>query len=209
MAFNVIVLLSGNGSTFESIIQQVKAGTLPVTIGAVISNRPNAYGLQRAANHQVTQCVLDHTEYSSREHYDQALIQCIDQFQPDLIVLAGYMRILTPAFVQHYQGRLINIHPSLLPKYQGLHTHRRALEAGDTEHGTSVHFVTEELDGGPVIAQAKVAIAADETEQTLEAKVKQQEQILYPNVIRWIAEGKVTLNADQSVTCEQDNDSTT
>ncbi|WHU44201.1 phosphoribosylglycinamide formyltransferase, partial [Pseudomonas fulva] len=162
---NVVVLLSGSGSNLQALIDSSAIPDSAVRIGAVISNRADAYGLQRAAAAGIETAVLDHTEFEGREAFDAALVACIDGFAPDLVVLAGFMRILSGGFVRHYQGRLLNIHPSLLPRYKGLHTHRRALEAGDAEHGCSVHFVTEELDGGPLVVQAVVPVAPDDTVQ--------------------------------------------
>ena len=164
-----------------------------VTISAVISNKADAFGLQRAARAGVPTQVLSHRDYSDRLALDQALIQVIDQYQPDLVVLAGFMRILTPEFTQHYQQRLMNIHHSLLPKYKGLDTHQRALEAGDTEHGCSVHFVTEHLDGGPVIIQASIAIEADDNVDSLAQKIHQLEHQIYPLAVQWFAEGRLQL----------------
>ncbi len=164
-----------------------------VTISAVISNKADAFGLQRAARAGVPTQVLSHRDYSDRLAFDQALIQVIDQYQPDLVVLAGFMRILTPEFTQHYQQRLMNIHPSLLPKYKGLDTHQRALEAGDTEHGCSVHFVTEHLDGGPVIIQASIAIEANDNVDSLAQKIHQLEHQIYPLAVQWFAEGRLQL----------------
>ena len=149
----IVVLITGNGSNLQAIIDASQQG-LPVKIEAVISNRADAHGLARAAHAGIPAVVLDHTQFTSREAYDEALQQKIDSFQPQLVVLAGFMRILTNNFVRHYEGRLINIHPSLLPKFRGLNTHQRALDAGEQEHGATVHFVTPELDGGPAVLQA-------------------------------------------------------
>ncbi len=195
-ALSIVALISGSGSNLQAIIDAT-ANDLPAKIAAVISNRDDAYGLERARTAGIETRVLDHKLHTSREAYDQALIELIDSFQPGLIILAGFMRILSPLFVQHYQGRLLNIHPSLLPKHKGLHTHQRALEAGDTVHGASVHFVTEELDGGPVILQAQVPVEADDTEEALAARVLKQEHIIYPQVVRWFAEGRVAINDNQ------------
>ena len=192
----VVVLLSGNGSTLQAILDQQKDYQYQVV--ATLSNRPGAYGLTRAENAGVATATLDHTSFDSREVFDQALIKEIDAFQPDLIVLAGYMRILSKAFVQHYQGRLINIHPSLLPKHKGLNTYQAALDAGDKQHGTSVHFVTEELDSGSIIAQASLNIGEADTVETLENRVKVMEQKTYPMAIDWITSGRITLQ-DNSV----------
>lgn len=193
---SVVALISGSGSNLQAVIDAT-AGDPSIKITAVISNRSDAYGLERARAAGIETRVLNHKPYPSREAYDRALIELIDHFQPSLVILAGFMRILSPLFVQHYSGCLLNIHPSLLPKYKGLHTHQRALEAGDTLHGASVHFVTEELDGGPVVLQAQVAVAADDTEESLAARVLQQEHAIYPQVVRWFAEGRLAINGNQ------------
>ena len=192
----LVVLISGSGSNLQAIIDATAKG-LPAEVRAVISNRDDAYGLERACKAGIETRVLDHEPFPDREAYDQALIELIDSFQPGLVILAGFMRILSPGFVQHYYGRLLNIHPSLLPRYRGLHTHRRVLETGDTEHGASVHFVTEELDGGPLVLQARVPVEADDDEQTLAARVLTQEHVIYPQVVRWFAEGRLTMNSNQ------------
>jgi phosphoribosylglycinamide formyltransferase-1 len=166
----------------------------PVRIRAVISNRADAYGLERARNAGIATRVLDHTAYEGREAFDTALIELIDSFDPRLVVLAGFMRILTPGFVRHYGGRLLNIHPSLLPRYKGLHTHQRVLEAGDAQHGCSVHFVTEELDGGPLVVQAVISVELHDTPATLAQRVHTQEHLIYPLAIRWFAEGRLVLS---------------
>lgn len=194
----IVILISGGGTNLQALIDAV-ADDLPIEIKAVISNVPAVYGLTRATEAGIETLVLDHTQFASRKAFDRALIQHIDEYDAELILLAGFMRILTPEFVRHYVGRLLNIHPSLLPRYQGLHTHRRALEAGDTEHGASVHFVTEELDGGPVIIQARVPVRADDTEDRLAARVLKQEHIIYPLVARWFAEGKLQLQDDRVI----------
>ncbi|MBK5000606.1 phosphoribosylglycinamide formyltransferase [Pseudomonas sp. S31] len=190
---NVVVLLSGSGSNLQALIDSSRAEDSPVRIRAVVSNRADAYGLQRAAAAGIDTLVLDHAGFDGREAFDAALMARIDAFAPDLVVLAGFMRILSGAFVRHYQGRLLNIHPSLLPKYKGLHTHRRALEAGDTEHGCSVHFVTEELDGGPLVVQAVVAVAPDDTADSLAQRVHHQEHQIYPLAVHWFAQGRLRL----------------
>jgi len=189
---NVVVLLSGSGSNLQALLDSCKPDG-PVRICAVISNRADAYGLERAKATGIATAVLEHQGFTGREAFDTALMALIDGFTPDLVVLAGFMRILSGGFVRHYQGRLLNIHPSLLPKYKGLHTHQRALEAGDGEHGCSVHFVTEELDGGPLVVQAVVAVAADDTVQSLAARVHHQEHQIYPLAVRWFAEGRLRL----------------
>ncbi|MBF8675473.1 phosphoribosylglycinamide formyltransferase [Pseudomonas fulva] len=190
---NVVVLLSGSGSNLQALIDSSAIPDSAVRIGAVISNRADAYGLQRAAAAGIETAVLDHTQFEGREAFDAALVACIDRFAPDLVVLAGFMRILSGDFVRHYQGRLLNIHPSLLPRYKGLHTHRRALEAGDAEHGCSVHFVTEELDGGPLVVQAVVPVAPDDTVQSLAQRVHAQEHVIYPMAVHWFANGRLRL----------------
>lgn len=195
MPCNVVVLISGSGSNLQALIDSVAHDGNPARIGAVISNRADAYGLQRAKQAGIATELLDHKQFDGREAFDTALIQAIDAHQPDLVVLAGFMRILTPGFVQHYAGRLLNIHPSLLPKHKGLHTHQRALEAGDSEHGCSVHFVTEELDGGPLVVQAVLPVMADDTAESLASRVHQQEHHIYPLAVRWFAEGRLRLDA--------------
>lgn len=191
---NVVVLISGSGSNLQALIDS-QGDDNPARIRAVISNRADAYGLTRAQNAGIATQVLDHKAFAGREAFDSALIEAIDVFQPDLVVLAGFMRILTPAFVRHYAGRLLNIHPSLLPLYKGLHTHQRALEAGDAEHGCSVHFVTEELDGGPLVLQAVVPVQPGDTAESLAMRVHMQEHRIYPMAVRWFAEGRLRLGA--------------
>ncbi|MBA4243464.1 phosphoribosylglycinamide formyltransferase [Ectopseudomonas hydrolytica] len=195
MPCNVVVLISGSGSNLQALIDSAAQGDNPARIAAVISNRADAYGLVRAQNAGIATEVLDHKQFDGREAFDAAMMQAIDAHQPDLVVLAGFMRILTPGFVQHYSGRLLNIHPSLLPRYKGLHTHQRALDAGDAEHGCSVHFVTEELDGGPLVVQAVLPVAPDDTADSLARRVHQQEHQIYPLAVRWFAEGRLRLGA--------------
>ncbi|MGJ3441806.1 phosphoribosylglycinamide formyltransferase [Pseudomonas sp. Je.1.5.c] len=190
---NVVVLLSGSGSNLQALIDSSLGQDSPVQIRGVISNRADAYGLERAKAAGIDTAVLEHQGFDGRQAFDAALMALIDGMQPDLVVLAGFMRILSGDFVRHYQGRLLNIHPSLLPKYKGLHTHQRALEAGDAEHGCSVHFVTEELDGGPLVVQAVVAVAPDDTVQSLADRVHHQEHQIYPLAVRWLAEGRLRL----------------
>jgi len=192
----IVVLISGSGSNLQAMIDQNHRGDTPARIVAVISNKTEAYGLKRAEQAGIPANVLSHRDYSSREEYDAALQQLIDSYQPDLVVLAGFMRILSDAFVRHYQGRMINIHPSLLPRHKGLNTHQRALEAGDPEHGCSVHFVTAELDSGPIILQASVPVEASDTPESLAQKVHEQEHRIYPRAIDWIARGRVRLEND-------------
>ncbi|WP_296271068.1 phosphoribosylglycinamide formyltransferase [Pseudomonas sp. UBA6323] len=195
MPCNVVVLISGSGSNLQALIDSLGHDGNPARIAVVISNRADAYGLQRAQRAGIATELLDHKQFDGREAFDAALILAIDAHQPDLVVLAGFMRILTPGFVQHYAGRLLNIHPSLLPRHKGLHTHQRALEAGDSEHGCSVHFVTEELDGGPLVVQAVLPVTADDTAESLASRVHQQEHQIYPLAVRWFAEGRLRLGA--------------
>jgi len=195
MPCNVVVLISGSGSNLQALIDSVAHDGNPARIAAVICNRAGAHGLERAKQAGIATELLDHKQFDGREAFDAALIQAIDAHQPDLVVLAGFMRILTPGFVQHYAGRLLNIHPSLLPKHKGLHTHQRAIEAGDSEHGCSVHFVTEELDGGPLVVQAVLPVMADDTAESLARRVHQQEHQIYPLAVRWFAEGRLRLGA--------------
>lgn len=190
---DVVVLLSGTGSNLQALIDSTRTGDSPVRIAAVISNRSDAYGLQRARDAGIQTRDLDHKAFEGREAFDSALIDLIDAFNPKLLVLAGFMRILSADFVRHYEGRLLNIHPSLLPKYKGMHTHQRALEAGDSEHGCSVHFVTEELDGGPLVVQAVVPVESGDSAQTLAHRVHAQEHKIYPLAVRWFAEGRLIL----------------
>lgn len=193
MSGSIVILISGSGSNMQAIIDAVDSGDIPGHISAVISNRPDAFGLERAQAAGILTEVVDHTEFKSREIFDLNLIRKIDEFEPDLVILAGFMRILTPDFVRRYSGKLINIHPSLLPKYQGLHTHKRAIEAGDTEHGASVHFVTEELDGGPVFIQASVPVKEGDTPELLAKRVLIQEHKIFPIAVKWFMEGRVQL----------------
>ncbi|PKO34570.1 MAG: phosphoribosylglycinamide formyltransferase [Betaproteobacteria bacterium HGW-Betaproteobacteria-7] len=189
----IVILISGRGSNMEALIAARDAGRLPVDIAAVISNRPDARGLKTAADAGIATRALDHKAFAGREVFDAALAECIDSFAPDLVVLAGFMRILSEGFVRHYEGRLINIHPSLLPSFPGLHTHRRALEEGVRIHGCTVHFVTPALDHGPVIVQAAVPVLDGDSEATLAARVLAQEHIVYPQALRWFAEGRLSL----------------
>jgi len=191
-ACNVVVLISGSGSNLQALIDSL-GNDNPARICAVVSNRAEAFGLQRAHAAGIATDVVQHKDFANREAFDAALMEIIDTYQPQLVVLAGFMRILTPGFVRHYQGRLLNIHPSLLPKYKGLDTHRRALEAGDHEHGCSVHFVTEELDGGPVAIQAAFTVEPDEGVDSLTGRVHAAEHIIYPLAVRWFAEGRLRL----------------
>lgn len=199
MTRRIVVLISGSGSNLQAIIDACKTTDYPGEVVGVISNKAEVFGLTRAENANIPHQVLSHKAYDSRESYDQALVNAIDDYKPDLVVLAGFMRILTPAFVQHFSGKLLNIHPSLLPKYQGLNTHQRAIDANDKEHGVSVHFVTEELDGGPVILQAKVPIFPEDTADDLASRIHVQEHKIYPLVINWFCSGRVVMQGDKAV----------
>ena len=195
--FKLIVLLSGKGSNLQAIIDQIGAGKLKAEISAVISNRADAYGLKRAENTGIDNIVLDHSHFLDRESFDQSLAQIINSYSPDLVVLAGFMRILSDSFVEQFEGKLINIHPSLLPKYKGLNTHKRALESGDKEHGASVHFVIPELDSGAVIVHGIVSVKDDDTEATLANRVHQIEHLIYPKAINHLAEKKIEYKKGQ------------
>lgn len=189
----IVVLISGSGSNLQAIIDHIDAGQVAGRIAAVISNRADAFGLSRAAQAGIEARVLEHKGFPDRLAFDQALQTMIDSYRPDLVVLAGFMRILTPEFVRHYAGRLVNIHPSLLPKYKGLHTHQRALEAGEAEHGCTVHFVTEELDGGPLIVQAATAVQAEDNADSLQQRVHQLEHQIYPLAVEWFCADRLHL----------------
>ena len=193
----LVVLISGRGSNLQAILDQAASGELPVEVAAVISNRPGVAGLERARQAGVPALELDHQNFPDRPAFEAALIELIDRHRPDLVALAGFMRLLTADFTERYQGRLLNIHPSLLPKFRGLHTHERALAAGETEHGASIHFVTAELDGGPVIVQARVPVLPGDDPDTLAARVLEQEHRLYPLAIRWFAEGRLRLREER------------
>ena len=199
MSSKIVVLISGGGTNLQAIIDASTDSAYPAEVVGVISNKEDVYGLTRAKDADIATVALSHKAFDSREDYDQALIKEIDAFDADLIVLAGFMRILTPNFVQHFQGKLLNIHPSLLPKYQGLNTHQRAIDAGDEVHGVSVHFVTEELDGGPVILQAKVPFFEGDTSDDLAARVHEQEHRIYPLVVKWFADKRLTMQGDNAV----------
>ena len=193
----VVILISGRGSNLQAILEEVGAGRLPIDVRAVISNNPGAAGLAHAAAAGVPTEVVNHRDYAERTTFDRALMAAIDRHQPQLVVLAGFMRILGAEFIRHYAGRLINIHPSLLPAFRGLDTHARALAGGAREHGASVHFVTNDLDGGPVIVQAAVPVRRDDTPTTLAARVLEQEHRIFPLAIRWYIEGRLTIRNGQ------------
>ncbi len=191
---SIVVLISGNGTNLQAIIDACESSIHEGRVTAVFSNKATAYGLERAKKAGAAAVFVDPKEYETRDAYDHALMEQIDEYKPDLVILAGYMRILSSEFVRHYLGRMINIHPSLLPKYPGLNTYQRAIHAGDEEHGTSVHFVTEQLDGGPVILQAKVPIFDEDTVETLTERVQNQEYRIYPLVTQWFVEGRLEMS---------------
>jgi phosphoribosylglycinamide formyltransferase-1 len=189
----IVVLISGNGTNLQAIIDAIAKG-LPAKICAVISNKPGAYGLQRAAQANIPHSVLSPNNFSSAYDYELALQKQVDRYHPDLIVLAGFMRVLSATTLHHWgTNRIINIHPSLLPKYRGLNTHQRVLDAKEKQHGVSVHFVTEDLDGGPVIAQMSLDILPEDTAQTLATRIQTLEHTLYPMVIDWFVHHRVQL----------------
>jgi len=195
----IVVLISGRGSNLQAIIEAVRNGEIPASICAVISSRPNAPGLEFARTAGIAAEVVDDRRYDDRQSCEAALTAAIDRHRPDLVALAGFMRILSHDFVRHYDGRMLNIHPSLLPEFAGLDTHRRALEAGAWEHGASVHFVTEDVDGGPVILRARVPIKPDDTPASLAERVLEFEHRIYPLAIRWFVEGRVRKSGDQVI----------
>ena len=194
LPLGVVVLVSGGGSNLQALIDAQQGG-LEIAIRAVVSNVAGVFALERARIAGIPGLVLDHRDFASREDYDAALAELIDGYDPGLLVLAGFMRILTPGFVSRYRGRMLNIHPSLLPKFRGLHTHSRALEAGERVHGASVHFVTAELDGGPVVLQAEVPVLPGDDPERLAARVLELEHQIYPCVVGWLAAGRLELDA--------------
>ena len=197
----VVVLISGRGSNLQAIIDDATDPQCPFELCAVVSNRPEAAGLERARLANVSTRIVDHKSHSSREHFDAALAESIDAFHPELVVLAGFMRVLTSDFVDHYEARLINIHPSLLPEFPGLDTHQRAITSGAHEHGASVHFVSNTLDGGPLIVQTRVPILPTDDATTLAARVLEQEHHILPQAIRWFAQGRLKIQ-DERVTLD-------
>lgn len=201
MAKQIVVLISGSGSNLQAILDAIQAGRIEGQVSAVISNKAGVFGLERAETAGIATEVIDHKAFDSREAFDIELASRIDAYQPDLVVLAGFMRILTADFVRHYQGRLLNIHPSLLPKYKGLNTHQRALDAGDAEHGCTVHFVTEELDGGPLAVQGAVSIDADDSADSLQQKVHKVEHQIYPYTVELFCADRLAWS-EQGVTLD-------
>ncbi len=194
----VVVLISGTGSNLQSIIEAMQNQQLDIDIKAVISNRPDVAGLEKARAAGIAAITVDHNHFASRDAFDSALQQTIDQYNPELVILAGFMRILGDEFVNHFHGRMLNIHPSLLPKYPGLNTHQRALDNKDRFHGASIHFVTSELDGGPVVLQVMVPVRGEDDRKSLAARVLQQEHKLYCQAIQWFAEKRLSLHQGQA-----------
>jgi phosphoribosylglycinamide formyltransferase-1 len=185
------ILISGSGSNLQSFIDHAESGELGLDLTVVFSNKPGAYGLIRAQEAGIATTCLEHGEFHNREEFDRAVIAKLDEWQPELLILAGFMRILSPLFVSHYEGRILNIHPALLPAYPGLNTHQRVLDAGEAWHGSTVHFVTEELDGGPRILQGKVAVDPGETADELCARVQGVEHQIYPEAAKWYGQGRL------------------
>jgi phosphoribosylglycinamide formyltransferase-1 len=190
----LVILISGRGSNMQAFIEACKTGQIDADIALVLSNSPDAAGLATAAAAGIATASIDHRRYESRKDFDAALVSTLQPYQPDLVILAGFMRILTPVFITPFAGKLLNIHPSLLPKYPGLNTHRRALEAGDREAGVTVHYVTQELDGGPPIIQARVPIEQGDSPETLATRVIVQEHIIYPIAAKWQLQGRLQLD---------------
>ncbi|HWJ95657.1 MAG TPA: phosphoribosylglycinamide formyltransferase [Telluria sp.] len=193
---NIVILISGRGSNMEAVVRAAEAEKWPARIAAVISNKADAKGLEFAKAHGIPTAVVSNKDFATRDAFDAALAEVIDGFAPDLVVLAGFMRILTAPFVEHYAGRLLNIHPSLLPLFPGLHTHQQALNAGVAEHGATVHFVTAQLDHGPAIVQARVPVLPGDTEDTLAGRVLVEEHKIYPYAVRLFVEGRVSIDGD-------------
>jgi len=196
---NIVILISGRGSNMEAIVKACASEAWPARIAAVVSNRPDAAGLNFAAAHGIATAVVDHKAFATRDAFDAELARVIDGFAPDVLALAGFMRILGSDFTRRYEGRMLNIHPSLLPAFTGLHTHRRALDAGCQFSGATVHFVTAELDHGPIVAQAAVAVQAGDDEAALAARVLKLEHRMYPQALRWLVEGQLLVGADGRV----------
>jgi phosphoribosylglycinamide formyltransferase 1 len=190
---SIVILISGRGSNMEAIINAVRAGTLPIEIRAVIANRPNAAGINTAAAQSIATRVIDHKTFADRNQFDLALANTINEYAPDYVVLAGFMRVLGAAFIAKYPNRILNIHPSLLPSFPGLHTHQAALDAGVKLHGATVHVVTPALDHGPILAQAAVPVLPNDSESTLAARVLAQEHVIYPEVLRRLARGEIEI----------------
>ena len=199
---NIVILISGRGSNMEAIVEACASEYWPARIAAVISNKAEATGLRFAADRGIATASVDHRQFDTREAFDAELARTIDGFKPDLVVLAGFMRILTEGFVRHFEGRMLNIHPSLLPAFPGLHTHQRAIEAGCKLAGATVHFVTPELDHGPIVVQAAVPVLVGDTPESLSARVLKQEHAVYPRAVRWFVEGSLKVDGHQVVQTE-------
>jgi len=193
------ILISGSGTNLQAFIDAVATGELSLDLSVVFSNNPEAFGLQRAEQAGIPTACIQHSDFPNRESFDAAVIAELDRFDPDLLILAGFMRILSPGFVSHFAGKILNIHPALLPSYPGLNTHQRVLDAGDAWHGSTVHFVTEELDGGPRILQGRLAVNPGETAAELEARVQAVEHQIYPLAAGWVGSGKVVYNGDHVI----------
>ena len=194
---NIVILISGRGSNMEAIVRAQQAEAWPARIAAVISNKPDAKGLAFAQAHGIPTAVVPNKEFSTRDAFDAVLQDTIDGFEPDLVVLAGFMRILTAPFVEHYAGRMLNIHPSLLPLFPGLHTHRQALDAGVEEHGATVHFVTAELDHGPAVIQARIPVLPGDTEDSLADRLLAEEHVIYPQAVRLFIEDRLSIEGGE------------
>lgn len=188
---NIVILISGRGSNMEAIVRACASEGWDARVAAVVSNRPDAAGLEFAKARGIATAVVDHKAFAVRDEFDAELAGVVEGFEPDVVVLAGFMRILSAAFVGRFAGRMVNVHPSLLPAFTGLHTHRRAIEAGCKVAGVTVHFVTAELDHGPIIAQAAVPVLPGDTEATLSARVLSREHVIYPRAVRWIVDGQL------------------
>jgi phosphoribosylglycinamide formyltransferase-1 len=199
MACRTVILISGSGTNLQSFIDKVDAGDLDLELSLVFSNRRDAFGLERAKKASIPTACIEHSDFADRESFDRAVARVIDQYEPELIVLAGFMRILSPWFVQHYEGKVLNIHPALLPKYPGLNTHQRALDAGDEWHGSTVHFVTEELDGGPRILAGRLRIVPGESAEELQHRVQAIEHQIYPEAAGLVGAGRVRFEDGQAV----------
>ncbi|RQQ07390.1 phosphoribosylglycinamide formyltransferase [Burkholderia stagnalis] len=200
----LVILISGRGSNMEAIVRACAQERWPAQVAAVIANRPDAAGLAFAASHGIATAVVDHRSFDGRDSFDAALADEIDRFAPDLVILAGFMRILTPAFVRRYEGRMLNIHPSLLPSFKGIHTHQAALDAGCALHGATVHFVIPELDSGAIVAQGAVPVRAGDDAAALAQRVLALEHVLYPRAVRWFVDGRLRLDAGRAVVAPEE-----
>ncbi|MBJ9614718.1 phosphoribosylglycinamide formyltransferase [Burkholderia multivorans] len=200
----LVILISGRGSNMEAIVRACMHERWPAEVAAVIANRPDAAGLAFAASHGIATAVVDHRSFDGRDSFDAALAAEIDRFAPDLVVLAGFMRILTPEFVRRYEGRLLNIHPSLLPSFKGIRTHQQALDAGVALHGATVHFVIPELDSGAIVAQGAVPVRAGDDAAALAQRVLAVEHVLYPRAVRWFVEGRLRLEGDRAIVAPEE-----